>query len=296
MGTRTDGDEDRGGDLGLGRGMDYEAEYNNRARVPEYAEIIARWIRDSAAFRGQAAVADLGVPYGPSPRQTLDIIWPATSRSAPLALFIHGGYWRWQSPRDFTFIASACLAHGVGLALAGYDLAPQVPLGTILAQARAAAITLHRLVGRRFAVCGHSAGAHLAAALTATAWRQIDVDTPDDMVPAGLGLSGVYDLEPLLSTTVNEDLKLDAVEAKRLSPILWDVPAGRTFEAFVGDLESAEFRRQSRDLSTAWAAKGVDTFHQEVEGANHFTIVDGLADPSSLMVRRIVDLARAAAR
>ena len=30
--------------------VDYETEYNNRARVPEHPEIFARWEREAAAF------------------------------------------------------------------------------------------------------------------------------------------------------------------------------------------------------------------------------------------------------
>lgn len=276
--------------------MDLEAEYNNRARVPDHAAIFERWARSSAAFRGEVGAADLGVPYGLSPRQRLDIVWPTAERNAPLVLFIHGGYWRSLSARQFTFLGAACHAHGIAMALAGYDLCPGVTMGAILAQVRAAAITLHRLVGRRFSVCGHSAGAHLAAALTATAWRQIDVDTPDDMIPMGLGISGVYDLEPLVSLEVNQDLRLDAAEAARLSPIFWKVPQGRTFETFVGSTETSEFHRQSRDLVAAWHAQGVRGSYRQVEGANHFTVVDTLVDPASPMLHCMLDQARAAAR
>lgn len=275
--------------------MDYEVEYNNRARVPDHPAIFERWAHSSAAFRGQAVAADLGVPYGASPRQVLDIFWPSTDRQAPIALFIHGGYWQSLHPRDFSFAAAGVLSHGVALALSGYDLAPHVPLSSIVAQARAAAITLYRLLGRRMAVCGHSAGGHLAAALTATSWRDFDVDTPDDLVPSGLGISGVYEVEPLVSTQMNKALRLDAAEARSLSPALWTVPPGRTFEAFVGGAESAEFLRQARDVAAGWAAQGALTAHHEVAGANHFTVVDTLSDPSSHMVRRLVEMARAAA-
>ncbi|MFS8036210.1 alpha/beta hydrolase [Xanthobacter sp. AM11] len=276
--------------------MDYEVEYNNRARVSDHPAIFERWAKSSAAFRGAAVAADLGVPYGPDPRQFLDIFWPAPDRQAPVALFIHGGYWQSLHPRDFSFAAAGCLAHGVALALAGYDLAPLVPVGTILAQVRAATLTLYRLVGHPIAVSGHSAGGHLAAALAATSWRELDVDTPDDIVPAGIGISGVYDLEPLIATQMNKALHLDAEEARRLSPVLWPLPPGRVFETFAGGAESAEFLRQGRDLAAAWAARGARTACHEVAGANHFTVVDALADPSSHMVRRLVEMAQSVAR
>ena len=43
---------------------DYEAEFNNRARVPEHPAIIAGWRRDAAAYReARAARARLGLVY-----------------------------------------------------------------------------------------------------------------------------------------------------------------------------------------------------------------------------------------
>ncbi|TDT88786.1 MULTISPECIES: alpha/beta hydrolase [Azorhizobium] len=273
--------------------MDYESEYDNRARVPEFPDIVAGWISRSAHLRGDVAAADLGIPHGPSPRQFLDILWPDATRQAPVVLFFHGGYWQRQHPREVTFVAEGCLAHGVAVALAGYDLAPHVPVGNIVAQARGAAICLHHRIKRRIVVSGHSAGGHLAAALTATRWHDIDVRGADDMVTSGLGISGVYDLEPLVSTRLNEALRLSEAEARRLSPIHWEVPAGRTFSAFVGAEESSEFRRQSRDFAVAWDEQGAVADSVEVPGANHFTVLDQLADPASAMVTRLVELARA---
>ena len=77
--------------------IDYEVEYNNRARVPEHAEIFARWQRDAAAYRERMAAeenAELGLAYGASPRQRVDLFFPDATGHTPLALFVHGGYWR----------------------------------------------------------------------------------------------------------------------------------------------------------------------------------------------------------
>lgn len=69
--------------------INYEVEYDNRARVPEHVEIFARWHRDAEAYRAQAKNAALGLSYGPSPRQTIDIFPAANDGPAtPLALFM----------------------------------------------------------------------------------------------------------------------------------------------------------------------------------------------------------------
>lgn len=275
--------------------MDFEHEYNNRARVPEWTEFFEDWRARSARLRGGIGAADLGIPYGPTQRQFLDILWPDTSRDAPVVMHIHGGYWQYGHPRDVSFVAEGCLAHGVAVAMPGYDLAPDVPLATILAEMRSAAVTLHHRVRRRLAVSGHSAGGHLAAALTATSWHTLDTRGPDDLVTGGIGLSGVYEVEPLVHTSMNDKLRLSSDEAVRLSPALWDVPADRSFAAFAGGAESDEFRRQAHDLARVWTGKGLPTEAHEVAGANHFSIVEQMADPQSLMVASLVAAARAAA-
>jgi len=92
---------------------------------------------------------------------------------------------------------------------------------------------------------------------------------------------------------MNADLMLNTQEARRVSPLFWDVPkTARTFDAWVGAKESSEFLRQSRTIADAWKKKGVATHYQEIVGADHFTVVDPLADPNSAMTRRLVELTK----
>jgi arylformamidase len=272
--------------------IDLEAEYNNRARVPVHPEIFARWEREGAAYRAAARGAEIGLKYGPSPRQTLDY-FPAKDDGAqtPLALFIHGGWWRSLDPKLFSQTAGGPNAHGISVAVAGYDLCPNVSIATITEQMRSACLFLWRKHGKRIFVYGHSAGGHLAACLLATDWKTLDATAPDDLVPAAYAISGVFDLVPLTQVTPNADLKLDDAEAKRMSPLLWKAPAGRALDCVVGGIESSEFLRQSRDMADGWSAHGVATRYEEMPGANHFTVVDPLQDAESGMVKRLVELA-----
>ena len=271
--------------------IDYEVEYNNRARVPEHPEIFARWQRDATAYRANARDAELGLAYGPSPRQTIDL-FPAGGDNAPLALFIHGGWWRSLEPTMFSHTAAGLNAHGVTVAVAGYDLCPQVSIADIVEQMRKACLFLWRKQRRRIFVYGHSAGGHLAACLLAQDWKTLASDAPADLVPAAYAISGVFDLKPLAQISVNADLKLDDAEARRVSPVHWKVPAGRTLDCVVGSLESNEFFRQSKEIVDAWGAQGMATRYEEISGANHFTVVDPLADANSTMVKRVVELAQ----
>ena len=114
---------------------------------------------------------------------------------------------------------------------------------------------------------------------------------PADLVPAAYAISGVFDLAPLTQVSQNQDLRLDDAEARRVSPLHWKVPAGRTLDAVVGGLESSEFLRQSRIIVEGWGARGVATRYEAMARMNHFTIVDALSDPASAMTRRVAQLA-----
>ncbi|MFX9642457.1 hypothetical protein ABTU71_18900, partial [Acinetobacter baumannii] len=93
---------------------------------------------------------------------------------------------------------------------------------------------------------GHSAGGHLAACMLATDWRAFDASLPKGLVSAAYALSGLFDLPPLLGTSINRALQLDEASARAASPLLSAPPARGSLDAVVGGNESAEYFRQSR--------------------------------------------------
>ena len=275
--------------------MDYETEYNNRARVPEYEQIFLRWAGEAENYRADALKegrAELGLSYGDTPRQTVDLFLPPGGAAAPLALFVHGGYWRSLDPSLFSHVARGLNAHGIAVAVCGYDLCPIVTIADIIEQIRRVCVFLWQKRGQRMLVYGHSAGGHLAACMVATDWPSLYPKAPADLISAGYVASGLFDLSPLLKTTVNQDLKLDAETARAASPQFWPLPPGRVLDAVVGALESSEFRRQSRAVAEAWKQGGAETRFAEIAAVNHFTIADGLTDPQNPMTARVAELAQ----
>jgi arylformamidase len=89
----------------------------------------------------------------------------------------------------------------------------------------------------------------------------------------------------------NQDLRLDEAEARRVSPLYWRVPAGRSLDAVVGALESREFLRQSKAVVESWRQGMTLTRYEEIPGANHFTVIDPLNDQNSAMTARVAALA-----
>jgi len=270
--------------------VDYEAEYNNRARIPEYRDIVARWQATSAADR-LTARTDLDQPYGPGERQRYDL-FHAGERSAPLVVYIHGGYWQMGGRQDMSFVTRAFNAAGIDVAVPSYSLCPAVSVMQIVEELRRCLAVLWAATNKRPVVVGHSAGGHLTAAMLASEWRTVP-GAPVDLVRAGCALSGVFELAPLVATTMNAATRLDHTAAAEASPLLWPPPPpGRVLVAAVGSEETSEFHRQSRALTEVWAKAGLATEYLSIAGANHFTIVDELTRPDSALFRRVVALTR----
>ena len=145
--------------------IDYSADYNNRAHVPDFPQIVAQWQNDGAAFTEamtEQGRAELDIRYGPTARQYIDLY--KGEGDGPLAMFIHGGYWRALSPKEHSHFARGLTERGVNVAVAGYDLTPQVSIAQIIDQMRAAALFLWKRFGKRITVYGHSAGGILPPA------------------------------------------------------------------------------------------------------------------------------------
>lgn len=270
--------------------IDNSAAYNNRAAVADFPKIVEGWQRDAAAYREMMIKenrADLDVRYGPSERQYIDL-FKAKDEDAPVALFIHGGYWRAMSPKEHSHLARGLTGNGVTVAVAGYDLAPQVSIAQIIDETRDAVLFLWRRFGKRLMVYGHSAGGHLTACMMATDWTKHGA--PADLIPAGCAISGVFDLTGLINTDMNADFKLDTETARASSPLFWPAPKGRVLDIVVGGDELPEFIRLSHVMADSWGAGGVEIRYEEVPGTHHFNVVAPYADPLSTMTGRLVDL------
>jgi arylformamidase len=266
----------------------YEAQYNNRALVPEHPQIISNWVGESAKVRASAR-CELDLEYGTSYLEKLDLFFPETPSKA-LLVFIHGGYWRSLDKNDFSFLAPAFTRQGVTVALINYGLAPQVRIDDIVRQSRVAIAWLAQNARRygadanKFFVCGHSAGGHLAAMMAATHWPSVSTTLPVDLIKGAISISGLYDLEPIRFTAVNQDVRLDAAAAQRLSPAQMRPTGAMPIVMAVGGNESDEFKRQNQLLLERWSNL-CPMQDIPLPGTNHFTVVEELGKAQSALHR-----------
>lgn len=276
-------------DDGLFRGYsaeELERQYSPRASVPDHERYALEAASRSADCRSKAANAVYDVAYGPHPLETMDIFRPDASDGAPVHIFIHGGYWRARVKEEFSYIAEPMVDAGAIVAVVNYALCPEVSIEEIVRQTRACCAFLWRNpdvhggdIGRMH-ISGHSAGGHLAAMLMATRWPDFDAGLPADLIKSGVLLSGIYDLAPILHTSVQDDVRLTGDAVQRISPLTLEPATKAPMTIAVGGAESDEFRRQSRDLADTWKALA-PVEHLEFPELNHFSILTETATADS---------------
>jgi arylformamidase len=254
-----------------------EQQYNNRLAVPDCADFLADWTQRSANYR-EKSKGHLNLSYGRSEREILDI-FPATSDSAPIHIFLHGGYWQALNKDSFSFIAEHINQQDECAIIVNYGLCPWVTVAEIISQIQKATrwiLSNGEAYGdtKRIQITGHSAGAHLLAKLVTTSWTEQGLEyAPFQRLNA---LSGLYDLQPLVMTSINQDLQLNPNTSKLVSP-LFDTFRHRSgsieLNLLVGNLESDEYKKQSSQLKKAWGSN-LKVRYKTIPDTHHFSILD----------------------
>lgn len=269
-----------------------DAQYNNRARIPEYVDYFERWLAWSAETRARLP-GGRDVAYGDLPVETLDI-FPAERPGAPVLIMIHGGYWYSLDKHHDSFVAEGCRPHGVATVVVNYGLAPAWRMDEIVRQNRAAAAWVWRNAASfggdasRIHLLGQSAGGHLATMLLATDWPAFGTDLPADPVKGAVSISGIYDLEPIRLCYLNDKLGMDEAEARRNGPVAQRYPVAAPLMLVSGDIESDEYARQAEAMAAVWEAHGHPLSRLELPGFNHFTMADQLREPGSDLTRAVM--------
>ena len=260
-----------------------DAAYNNSAAVAGSAEWLVKWRRRSVDLRATRG-AQLDVAYGSRERQRLDYL-PSGATRAPLFVFIHGGYWQRNTKEDFAFVAQGPHARGIDVAIVGYTLAPTARLSDIVAEIRQALNFLKNNADqfgfnpRNIFVGGWSAGGHLAT-----------IVCHHPAVCGALAISGIFDLEPIALSYVNDVLRLDRNEIRNLSPIHQLRADITPHRLAVGADELSELQRQSTAYAEAASRLASPVKLRVLPHHHHFSILDELASADGILTRELLKL------
>jgi arylformamidase len=271
-----------------------DREYSPRSCIDDIDVYLDEYARASKAAKSDALkgnACDADQRYGPGAEETLDLFLPAERGSAPLHVFIHGGYWQLLSKDESCFAAPMFQQHGSLFAALNYTLAPQQTLTGIVEENRRAITWLYQNADdwgfdrERIYLSGHSAGAHLAMMMLQTDWPKFGL--PQDVIKGVCAVSGVFDLEPVRLSYVNDVLGMDTGEAERNSPIRHSVTNLCPVIFAYGDNETNEFKRQTDEYGTVLQDAGIPVTLREIADRNHFDVILDLADADSWLSRQV---------
>ncbi len=267
-----------------------DAQYDPERTVSDagvYAEFYAQ---ESDRLRSERKHS-LNVPFGPTVSEHVDL-YPA-GEDAPVLVYVHGGYWRARTSKEFGFVARGPVPEGVATVVTNYELCPRVTMDEIVRQTRAAVAWTYknaRSFGgdpERIHVAGHSAGGHLVAMLLATDWEG-DYGLPAGIVKGATAVSGLFDLAPFPYTFLQPKVQLTWDQVRRNSPILHVPDAAPPLLVAYGGDETDEFKRQSEAFLGAWKEKGLTGDRLVLAGKNHYDVIDGFLDAGSPLLSRLL--------
>ncbi|MEO1732643.1 MAG: alpha/beta hydrolase [Pseudomonadota bacterium] len=259
--------------------MELDDAYANMTHIPKGSSYPDIWAKRAFAFR--AALADravLGQPYGASPRQAYDLFLPGQTPLGTV-IFVHGGYWYRFDKSSWSHLAAGALTRGWAVAMPSYDLCPSVGIPDITKQVARAIDAIAAQSDAPIALSGHSAGGQLVARCLSRG--MLKRSTLQRISHAAI-LSPVGDLRPLLKTSMNATLGLDAKTAISESPTLASRPAHVEVSIWVGEEERPAFLDQAQQLGAAW-----DVDVRVVSGRHHFDIISLLEAPETDLVQRL---------
>eukprot|EP00794_Sanderia_malayensis_P015686 gene15686-17268_t len=230
-----------------------------------------------------ATNVELDIKYGDLDGQKMDIFYPKVRNEAEKVLvFLHGGYWQELGKEYYSYIGGIFSAFGIIVAVIGYDLAPKVKMNTIYGEVKESIVYLaKRFPHSRIFVSGHSAGGHLASLLLKEDWSEFHLRK--NLLDGVMVVSGVFDLQPLVQTYVNDALKMDTEEAKMFSPMSYiqevKLHSNCNVLCLIGEYESDEFHRQSRDYCKALHESGINADMRVIKDTDHFSIMHDFLKP-----------------
>jgi acetyl esterase/lipase len=237
---------------------------------------------------------DRDVPYGTDPAQMLDLYHPAGAGPAHLVVFLHGGGWSSGHKGVGRRIAPVLVAQGYAVASIGYRLFPRVtPAGAVQDAANGVAYLMRNaarfgLAPGRFAIIGHSSGAHMVALLGTDAGYLRRAGLDPAALAAVITLDGVFDVHANLTDFPNEKREAvfgdDPAGWKQVSPVaVLDTATIHPRFCLVHEDTNPRFIEQEGLFAAALARHGAPPQSVVAHGLSHGDLVKDFSNPAAPM-------------
>jgi len=272
-----------------------EKQYNPRTTVTptELERFTALGARLSEDARERYA-GTYDLRFGEGPLENADFFY-CGQPNRPLMVFFHGGYWRARDKQDYSFVVNGILPLDCSVVVMNYDLCPAVTVQQIVAQTKrglewvAKQAASWRVDASRLYVSGHSAGAHIIAATLAHTGAVFELK--QHSIKKAFLISGVFDVEPVLQISVNEQARLKLEDVQELSPIRHPFSSDVAYEVIVGGAEPTDWIGESQRMADHLKAQGCQVELHVLPGLNHYTVLHELDRPegyiSKLLAREL---------
>jgi acetyl esterase/lipase len=235
----------------------------------------AALLNTTVSRKGYTLEAD--IPYGPNPRQKLDLYRPERPRADGKAvIFFYGGSWDSGTKSDYLFVAQAFAANGLTVVVPDYRIYPEVRFPAFIEDAAAATRwTVDRVGTEKLFVMGHSAGAHSALMLVANTRYLADAGVDRLKLAGTIGLAGPYDFLPLTSRRLQDIF--GGANDPAVQPITFARAPLPPVLLLHGETDLTVYPRNTVRLAAAWKAAGGSAEMKLYPDVDHIDIVAALS-------------------
>ena len=261
--------------------------YNQKHRIPNYEDYPINWKRDSDRARKELETK-MDVRYGDHSLETYDVF--VGNPGSPVHVFFHGGYWYSQDKSNFEFMAPAFVDKGWTFVGANYPLCPNVTMTELIHSCRKMVLDIFSRLntwgfdGSAIHLAGHSAGAQIVSILATTEWDR-HTQNQHPLISRTMGISGIYDLQPVIYIDRNLEIGLTNDDVSEFSPMYSSEPFVGELMLAVGTHEGSEKVRQMQDYAKKQGGRGKGSQSALIENANHFSILDHYADRDGVLFK-----------
>lgn len=249
-------------------------------------------------------LAARGIPYGPAPRQSLDIYLPAARPGAGsgsgggigparprVVVFLYGGGWDSGDKEMYRFVGGALAAQGFITVIPDYRLYPAVRYPTFLEDCAAAFAWVSAHIGawgggEEIFLMGHSAGAYNAAMLALD--PRYLAAAGSRLAPRGtIGLAGPYDFLPLQSAELKAIFGFPTAPATQ--PINHVTGRNAPMLLIAGSSDTTVLPRNTTRLAARIRAAGGPVTEKIYPKIDHKELIGAIGQPFRFLCPTLAD-------